>query len=1101
MNSDGHLPRIVKLCRNDWSFLRFLSLALSISIWLAAQTGTSSVTGTVSDATSGAIAGASVTLINEESGARFETRTNESGGYRIPSMVPGVYRLDAIAAGFEKVTRKGIVLSVSQAVAVDLTLQVGQTSETLTIEAGSPATETQSSSVGQLVSRKMVSGLPMPNRAATSLAALAPGIVMIDSGQGAENYPVFAIAGGRARNQNFTLDGGNVTNAVGLTRPQQMTSLPMDAMQEFRVISNSYSAEHGHSAGGVIALSTRSGTNELHGSVFEYLRNNALDARYFFAPSKAPLRMHQFGATLGGPIRKDKTHFFTTWEQTRQLTSSAALWTVPSLAQRTGDFSGLTDAAGRQIQIFDPATTSGRERQPFAGNRIPENRFDPVARAVAAYWPLPNRTGNAAGGNNYAANADSNLSRNILVAKVDHQLRTNDQLTFRYYLNDSFIENLGSFTQPEATPDANRNDVRIQSLLAGHTHTFSPGLINEFRLSFFQRKFIDDRYGAEDAFASKFGLRGVSDAAFPNFLLPGYASLSNMVGRFQTPIRDTQYLEAVSWFRGRHALKLGMEHRAGRNSEIRDRSSSGAFTISPLITSLPGTSGTGDSFASFLLGEVNSANVNVNDKITSRAWYWAGYAQDDWRVTDRLTVNLGIRWEAELPRRVDGDLQNSFDLTAINPVSGTPGIVTFSGRNGVPRPAFDADLNNWGPRAGFAWRLPFVQETVIRGGGGIFYGPTVSNTIGDVASTGFSTSASLVVPQADLLSAMQLRDGFPAPGRPPLDAGFGAVPAGQKPNLSVGFFERERPTPLSFQYNLNVQRAVARDTVAEVGYMANVGHHLTGNDLSLNQVPPALMGPGDAQARRPFPQFSNVYIINPAIGNSTYHAGYIRAEKRFSSGISFLAHYTWSKFLDDVAASNEYGDPQSYMDAYNRRLDKSLAGTDVPHRTVLSVLYEVPAFRSHRLLNIVAGRWKVGAFGTWQSGAPFSVLTLANTTNAFTAGPQRADLVGDPVLPANERTPGRWFNTTAFQNPAQFRFGNSPRSVLRGPFQENVDLTLAREFAITEKYRADLRGEFYNVLNHANLDVPGHTLGASDFGAILSSRNPRTVQLGLRLSF
>lgn len=1068
---------------------------------LVAQTGTSAITGTVSDESSGALPNAEVVVTNEESGARFTTRTNESGTYRISSLIPGQWRIDVSGTGFQPVSRRGLTLTVGQVLPVDLILRVGQTSETVTVTETIPVTETQSSSVAQLINRKMVAGLPMPNRAATSLVALAPGVVMIDTGQGAENYPVFSIAGGRARNQHFTLDGGNVTNAVGLTRPQQMTSLPMDAMQEFRVISNSYSAENGHSTGGVISLSTRSGTNQLHGSAFEFLRNSALDARNFFATEKAPLKMHQFGASLGGPIRKDKTHFFTTWEQTRQLTSTITLQTVPDAALRTGDFSGLRDASGRQILIYDPATTVGRDRQPFAGNRIPENRFDPVGQALVASYPLPNRTPNAAGGNNYAANSNASLQRDILVAKVDHQLRANDQLTVRYYLNDSFIDNRGSFPNPEVAPDANTNDVRIQSVLAGHTHTFSPSLINELKVSFFQRKFLDARYGYGKGLAASLGLTGVSDVAFPNVTVPGYATLAGQVGRIQTPIRDTQILESVSWFRGQHALKLGIEYRRGLNTEIRDRSSSGAFGITPLITSLPGVAGTGNSIASLLLGEVNNANILVSDQIVSRAYYWAGYVQDDWRVTDRLTLNLGLRWETELPRRVDEDRQNSFDLNAINPVSGTPGVVTFSGRNGVPRQAFNTDWNNFGPRVGFAWRLPFAAETVVRGGAGIFYGPTVSNTIGDVASTGFSTSASLVVPQADLLSAMQLRNGFPEQARPALDAGFGAVAPGQRPNTSVGFFERERPTPISYQYNLNLQRAVSRETVVEVGYMANISHHLTANDLSLNQVPPSLIGPGDAQARRPFPQFSNVYIINPAIGNSTYHAGYARAERRFASGFSFLAHYTWSKFLDDVASANEYGDPQSYMDAYNRRLDKSLSGTDVPHRTVLTVLYEVPRFDAHRVLNTLAGGWKLGAFGTWQSGATFTVTTLANTTNAFSAGPQRPNLVGNPNLDSGERTLQRWFNTNAFVNPPLFEFGSAPRSVLRGPFQQTVDLTLAKEFTLTERYRADLRAEFYNALNHANFDAPGHTLGAPDFGAILSTRPQRTVQLGLRLSF
>lgn len=1083
------------------TLLVLLAAATGATVPALGQAGTSALTGTVRDATGSAIPATQLKLLNEQTGTSTSVVSNAEGQFRFNALAPGFYSLDAEKVGFDRLVQSRIEITVSQVVALDLTLQVGANNQTITVEAAAPVTDSQSSSAGQLVNRKMVTGLPMPNRAASSLVALAPGVVMVDTGQGAENYPIFSVAGGRVRNQHFTLDGGNATNAVGLTRPQQMTSLPMDAMQEFRVISNSYSAEHGHSTGGVVALSTRSGTNDFHGSIFEFARNSALDARNFFATERPPLRMHQFGASLGGPIRKDKTHFFGTWEQTRQVSSQTTLQTVPTEAQRNGDFSQLYDSAGQQIPIYDPATTVGRDRLAFPNNRIPVDRFDPVAKAALAYWPAPNRAASITGANNFSANANSALRRNILMGKVDHQVGQNDQLSVRYYLNDSKIENLGAFGNPVSDPDANTNDARIQSLLGSHTHTFKANLLNELKVSFFQRKFIDQRYGADENLANAIGLRGVSAAAFPNFVLPGYTSLANSPGRIQTPIRDLQFLESVSWYTGRHALKFGAEYRRGSNKEIRDRSSAGSFNISPLITSKPGVTGTGNSAASFLLGEVNAANQVVSDQILSRAYYWAFYVQDDWRVTDRLTLNLGLRWETELPRRVDGDRQNSFDLTRINPVSGTPGVVTFSGRNGVPRQAFNTDKNNFGPRAGFAYRLPFGRETVVRGGAGIFYGSTVSNTIGDTASTGFSTSASLVTPQADLVSAMRLRDGFPAIVRPPLNDAFGAVPQGTRPNTAVGFFERDRPTPVSYQYNLSVQREAARDTVVEAGYIANVSHHLTANDLSLNQVAPQLMGVGDAQSRRPFPQFSNVYIINPAIGNSTYHAGFIRAERRFRGGLSFLAHYTFSKFIDDVASGNEYGDPASYMDAYNRSLDKSLSGTDVPHRFVLTALYEVRRFAGRRLLDAALGRWKVGALTTLQSGPPFTVTTAANATNAFSAGPNRPNLVGDPRLASGERSLSRWFDTSAFANPAQFTFGNAPRSVLRGDGLQQMDLTLDKEFAVTERYRLDVRAEFYNLLNHANFELPGHTLGSADFGAVLSARAPRTVQLGLRLSF
>lgn len=307
--------------------------------------------------------------------------------------------------------------------------------------------------------------------------------------------------------------------------------------------------------------------------------------------------------------------------------------------------------------------------------------------------------------------------------------------------------------------------------------------------------------------------------------------------------------------------------------------------------------------------------------------------------------------------------------------------------------------------------------------------------------------------------------------------------------------------PISYQYNLGVQREVSRDLVVEIGYIANVSHHLGANDFSLNQVQPELMGGGSAQSRRPFPQYSNVNWINPTIGNSSYHGGFVRTEQRFSRGFSFLAHYTFSKFLDDVASSDEYGDPGSYMDAYNRRLDKGRSGSDVPHRFLLTLQYEVPRLRAGRFVNAALGGWKVGVLETAQSGGVFTVVNVANTTNAFSAGPLRPDLLRRADVPSGERTITRWFDTSAFAAPAQFTFGNSPRSGLRGASLITTDVTVEKSFRLTEQWKFDLRGEFYNVLNKANFDPPGHTLGGPGFGVVSSADTGRRVQLAARLSF
>jgi hypothetical protein len=327
------------------------------------------------------------------------------------------------------------------------------------------------------------------------------------------------------------------------------------------------------------------------------------------------------------------------------------------------------------------------------------------------------------------------------------------------------------------------------------------------------------------------------------------------------------------------------------------------------------------------------------------------------------------------------------------------------------------------------------------------------------------------------------------------------VPVGQKVNTSVSFFNPGQVAPISYQYNLGVQREIARDLLLEVGYLANISHHLTANDLSLNQVPPRLMTSGNSQLVRPFPQFNNVTWINPSIGNSTYHGGFVRAEKRMSSGFSFLAHYTFSKFLDDVEAANEFGTTGSYMDAYNRRLDKGLSGSDIPHRFVLTVIYEVPSFKGHRAVNAVLGGWKLGLLETAESGPTFTVITASNTTNAFPAGPLRPNLLRDAELPSSERTVARWFDTSAFANPAPLTFGNSPRSDLRGAPMVTTDATVEKNFRFSERLRFDLRGEFYNLLNHAVFNIPGFTYGLPDFGVVTSARNPRGAQLSGRLSW
>ncbi len=1077
-----------------------------LAVQLLGQVGSGSITGVVRDASQSPVPQSAIKLVNSESGVVTNVVTNETGAYRVNSILPGIYRVEASASGFDTSVRRDIALSTGQTLAVDLALQVGQQNQTMNVESGGDLTETQSSSLAQVVGHKYIDNLPLPNRSANSLVSLSPGVVMLDPGQGAENYPSFSVAGGRARNQMFTLDGGAIGNAVGLTRPSQVASLPLDALEEFRIISNSYAAEYGHSTGGIVSLTTRSGTNEYHGSLFEYLRNNALDARNFFAKTRPPLRLNQFGGAFGGPIRKDKTHFFASWEQTRQASSDAIVSTVPALAQREGDFRAISS------RIYDPFSLANGVKQPFADNRIPASRIDPVARAASAFWPIPNRNGGANGANNFLANSGNILNRNIVVGKLDHTVSEKDRISARYYINDSYTDNSGSYGIPDSDPLAIKSDVRIQSMLGTYLHTFNPTLLNSFQISFMQRKYVQTRAGVEENFAGKIGLAGVGPAAFPTLNVAGYALLGSQgtanssIARIQTPIRDTQFQDSISKFTGKHAFKAGVEYRFGYNNESNDLSSSGNLEFNRLITDFRGSANTGEAYASFLIGAANSASLSKTDVITSRAAYWAAYVQDDYRITDRLTLNLGLRWEVETARAVDDNKLNAFDGTAINPVSGTPGVVTFAGQtfagqNSVPNTSFDANYKNFGPRAGFAYKAPFARDLVIRGGAGFFYGPNLSNSVTTGASLGFADNASFVTSQGDTAYALLLANGFPAYTRPSIDTpGFGAVKPGQKPTTAVTFFDRHRPSPMSYQFNFDLQKQFFGNLLVETGYIGNVSHHLASNDLSLNQVPASKFGPGDTQSLRPYPQFSNVTLLNPTVGNSSYHGVFFKSERRFSNGLSFLAHYTFSKFIDDVASGDEFGDPGSYMDQYNRRLDKGLSGTDVPHRLLFTGLYEIREFKTHRALNLLAGGWQLGVYMNVQSGANFTVYDSANTTNGFPAGTLRPNLAGDPRLSSGS-TLQRFFNIAAFAHPPNFQFGNSPRSVLRGPGSNVVDFSVAKVFRVTERFKTEFRGSFFNVGNFANFDIPGHTLGNADFGIISSARPARTVQLALRLIF
>jgi hypothetical protein len=929
--------------------------------------------------------------------------------------------------------------------------------------------------------------------------------------QGDVIRPRVSLAGGRADQQQWMLDGVNASN-VAMESPQALFNPPVESVQEIRIQQSGYSAEFGNSSSGVILTTTKSGDNKYRGNAYEYLRNDQLDARNFFAATRPPLRWNTFGFTFGGPIRipklyngKNRSFFFTSLEWQRQRIGAVRNITVPTLPERAGDFSATRNASGQQLTIFDPNTSP---RTPFPGNVIPANRVDPVGRALAAFLPDPNRAPtNIAGANNFLANASNGLNITTSTSKFDHIFNDTNRMNVRYLLHDFPTFSTAVYPTAAADPNSNVQRRRAYSTMVNYVRNIRPTVLNDLRFNWQPRFFNFLSTGLDEGWPTKIGLRGVSDRAFPRVAITGSAALGNTNHeRLQQPIWDMHIVDGVSWFRGKHSFKFGGEYRWGRNVDVFNQQISGNFNFAPQPTALVGNANSGNAIASLLLGFPNSASVLSTPPLDRRQGYYAVYVQDDWKISTNFTLNIGLRWDAHTPRLDANDRQNGFDLTAINPVSGTPGVVTFANLNGEPRNVYNGDYNNFAPRIGFAWR-PFGNgKTVVRSAYGVFFGPPLPGS--NNTSAGFETSGNFVTPDNGITPPFLLRNGVPAlPSTANLGPGFGAVRVGQAVTFAPTFIDRDRRLGYTQQWNLNIQREIGWNSVFEISYTGTVGRKLNAPNTSINQVPSNLLGAGNAQIRRPFPQFGNVTSVAPFFGNSSYHSLNTKLEKRFSGGLNLLANYTWSKFIDDVANGFENGNvPGGIQDWYNRQLEKSLSGNDLRHRFVASSVYELPWGRGRRWLNngfaaTLVGGWNLGGILTLQAGSPVGATTQVNTLNAFNPGAQRANILRPADLPAGQRTVERWFDTSAFALPAPFTFGNSPRAATTGPGLINMDMSLIKNFAISERLNFQFRFESFNVANRANFEEPGTALGAPNFGVITVAKSARTNQVGLKLSF
>jgi hypothetical protein len=664
---------------------------------------------------------------------------------------------------------------------------------------------------------------------------------------------------------------------------------------------------------------------------------------------------------------------------------------------------------------------------------------------------------------------------------------------------------------PEQASDTRALALRHQNFFYGtYTRVFTPALINEFRFTYGNRINHEQSYGLNEGWPSKVGLRGVPDTAFPQVSVTGMRTLgTGSQERRQFPIQQFQFINNTSWVRGRHTLKFGFEARPSYNFETNRPTASGSFTLSPLATGLPGTAASGFGFASLLVGAPTGFSARETEALDRRSWYYAAFFQDEWAAHRDLTLNFGVRWETDTPIVDLSDRMNGFDVAAINPVSGTPGVVRFMGQNGFRTTPYATDRNNFGPRAGFAWKPLGSSKTVVRGGFGAFFAHPFDRGAPNSASLGYELSAAINSPDNGVTIPFRLQDGVPgySPTKPALNDSFGAVRVGQTPNTAVTFFEENRRTGYSLQWNLAVQRDIA-GMLLEASYLANASRKLASGNMSINQVRPELLTATSAQRDRPFPQFTNVTTLAPSLGVSNYHALLLRAERRFSRGFNFLATYTWSKFLNNTDEGGAVlgAEGNAYSNFYNRRADYGPSENDIPHRLTLSGVYELPfgKGRAHSLNGIangVLGGWSLGTILTLQSGPPFTVTTQVNTVFSA-AGALRADVSGNPNLPNSEKTLARWFSTGVFTQPAAATFGNQGINLLRSDGTINLDLSVMKGWELPgEGHRIQLRGELFNAANHANFGVPGRVLGGPGFGIVGSAYSPRSVQLGLRLVY
>jgi len=1100
-----------------------------VSASLFGQAGSSELTGRVLDQGGSAVAHAPVTATEESTGSESQVLTTSSGDYSFPILKPGSYRVDIAVPGFKALQRKSVALEIGQHVRLDLVLQVGAGSETVIVDANTKILQSAASDVETMVHGEAVPAMPLNGRNFIQLATFAPGVALPQGTQ------LPRINGGRPRTNEYLFDGISALQP----EPGQVAFFPVvDDIQEFNIQTNAVPAEFGRFNGGVVNLATKGGTNAFHGSLYDFFRNEVLNARNYFTPttaSKPEFRRNQYGGTLGGPIIKDHLFFFGDFQGQRQDLAVVRTSTVPTVAERNGIFTGVA-------HIYDPSTTT------YTGGKFVRTEFpqdvintplDPVAVKLLNRYPLP--LPNTGAANNYTRVANDLDHQSQFDLRADARFRRSDLGFVRYsYFSDvdqpatPFPDGDGAITGTVLGTNnvAGLSHVLGQQVVVNETHLFGGYALNDLRVGYTRRSNSIAGTALSNSASTDLGIPGIpANAAFNNalplFSLTGMQQLGQSSGTFSNyETSVTQLVDTFSRTFGSHTLKLGTDLRWYQLNAVAPGNPTGAFAFTVTGTDQQTTTGTtgGNSIASFLLGQVDNFQIDLQqNKMRPRAHVAEFFAQDDWKLLRRLIVNAGIRWTLNAPS-TEADNQGAvFNL-------GTQEL-QYLGKDGFSKSARELHWDNFGPRLGLAYLL--TPKTVIRSAFGIVFFDQSGITT-PFTTPQFPYIQNVAQKTQDNINASFTLSGGPtiAPIALTANAGLGQSVYTANKTLGSGYVQ---------QWNLAIEREITSHLTFNIAYVGSHVVHVGMPDTNLNQLTIAQLSQGSAltakianpyygqlptsssiggktityaQSIKPYPRFLNVASYRKNTGQTNYNGVEVKVEERVSKGLSFVFSYTHSKLIDDassVFSTTVLSSPNSSSlggaDTFQPRLERDSSSGDMPNVLSASGTYKLPAGRGYRFASKgieagLLGGWSLNGILLLQSGMPVTVTQATNNNSFAGFAIQRPNITGKVDLPASQRTPKQFFNIAAFGPAAAFTLGNASRNPVRGPHYRDGDIALIKHTTIHDKTDFEFRAEVFNVTNTPAFSQPNGSYGAPAFGTITSTAtDPRVIQFGARIRY